>query len=170
MRKIAPPMALICLAALAAPAAPATAGEKPKANVEVNIEHDGEEMIHVQIGSSWLGAILAAADIDCDRSDDRDVRKMMDSLRAQGEGGVFEYRDRHDGDQVLARRSRGSLKLETIGSDGERASVEMPWETADCLMGGVEPEGELGKRIALGLADLKVDVRDDDSRVRVRIE
>ena len=46
----------------------------------------------------------------------------------------------------------------------------MPWETADCLMGGVAPEGDLGQRIAAGLADLKVDIRDDDSRVRISIE
>lgn len=170
MRTLASPLALICLAALAAPAVPAAAEENPKANLEVNIEKDGKETLHLEIGSSWLGAILAAAEIDCERAHDRDVRRMMDSLRHQGEGGVYEYTDRDDGDRVLARRSRGNLKLETIGRDGERASVEMPWETADCLMGGVAPEGDLGQRIAAGLADLKVDIRDDDSRVRVTIE
>ncbi len=170
MRPFAAPLALICLAVLAAPAAPAAADDDTKTRLEVDIEQDGEETLHLQIGSSWLGALLAAAEIDCERSQDRDVRKMMDSLRARGEGAVFEYRDRDDGDRVLARRSRGNLKLETFGRDGERATVEMPWETADCLMGGTAPEGDLGERIMLGLADLKIDVRDDDSRVRVKIE
>jgi len=169
MRQKITPYALVALAVLALPAAKAWAGDD-KAELELRIEHDGEEKINLQIGSTWLGGLLAMAEIECDASGDRDVRRMMASLRDQGEGGVFEYVDRHDGDRVLARRSRGNLKIETYGNDGERATVEMPWETADCLMGGVAPAGALGDRIAKGLADLKIDVRDDDSRVRLKIE
>lgn len=169
MRQMIVPCAFAAVAALALPATPAWAGDD-KAEIEVNVEKDGEETLHLQIGSSWLGGLIAAAEIECEASGDRDVRRMMASLREQGEGGVYEYRDPDDGDRVLARRSRGSLKIETYGRNDKRATVEMPWETADCLMGGVAPAGELGDRIARGLADLKIDVRDDDSRVRLRIE
>jgi len=161
--------ALAAFAVLALPAVPAAAGDHG-AEIEVNVEKDGEETLHLQIGSSWLAGLIAAAEIECDASGDRDVRRMMASLREQGEGGVYEYRDSDDGDRVLARRSRGNLKIETYGRDGDRATVEMPWATADCLMGGVAPAGELGDRITKGLANLKIDVRDDDSRVRLRIE
>jgi hypothetical protein len=95
---------------------------------------------------------------------------MMQSLAGQGEGGVYRFVDEDDGDQVVARRSRGALKIESTGGDGERAVVEMPWEVAQCLMLGVEPPGDLGRRIARGDARLRVDVRDRDGRVRVSLD
>ena len=61
MRTITTPLALTCLAVLAAPAAPAAAGDEAKAQLEVNIEKDGKETLHLEIGSSWLGTILATA-------------------------------------------------------------------------------------------------------------
>ena len=169
MRQKITPYALAALALLLVPTTTARADDD-KTEIQLQVEKDGEETLNVQIGSSWLGGLLAMAEIECEAARDRDVRRMMASLREQGEGGVFEYVDRDDGDRVLARRSRGNLKIETYGSADERATVEMPWETADCLMGGVAPAGSLGDRLAKGLADLKVDVRDNDSRVRLRIE
>lgn len=174
MRRPMLPLLLAALAsttALALGAAPALAEEaKSRPSFALLVTGEDGDNVRLEINSHWLGALVSAAEIECEEADDRDVREMMASLRRQGEGGVYEYRDRDDGDRVLARRSRGLLKLETRDRDGDRAIVEMPWETADCLMGGVPPEGDLGDRIVKGLASLKVDARDGESRVRLSIE
>lgn len=153
-------------------AGPVSAGEDKDSPPSLKIRVEGEDgsRVSVDVGAGWLGAILAAADIDCKAGADRQARAMMESLEAQGEGGVYRFEDEDDGDLVVARRSRGALKIESTGRDGELAVIEMPWEAAQCLMMGVDPPGDLGRRIARGDAKLRVDVRDRDGRVRISFD
>ncbi|KAB2966399.1 MAG: hypothetical protein F9K18_05675 [Thermoanaerobaculia bacterium] len=153
-------------------AVPASAGEDKDSSPSLKIRVEGEDgsRVSVDVATGWLGAILDAADIECEAGADRQARAMMESLAAQGEGGVYRFEDEDDGDRVLARRSRGALKIESTGRDGEVALIEMPWEAAQCLMMGVDPAGDLGRRIARGDAQLRVDVRDREGRVRISFE
>jgi len=155
--------------ALAAPASAGAEKETPP-TLRIRVEDDDGSRVNVDLSAGWLGAIVEAADIECEAESDRQARAMMESLDRQGEGGVHRFIDEDDGDQVVARRSRGALKLESTGRDGEVAVVEMPWEVAQCLVMGVEPPGDLGPRIARGDARLRVDVRDRDGRVRVSLD
>lgn len=163
------------LATFALVCTPALAGESRKtepASFSLHVESaDGDE-VRIEASSGWLGALIASADVECDGDADRQTRAMMEDLRRQGEGGFHRYRDEDDGDRVTGRRSRGSLKLETRGDDGDLAVVEMPWEVAECLMMGVEPPGDLGRRISRGEAKLSIDVREGDGgdRVTLRLE
>jgi hypothetical protein len=162
------------LATLALAVAPARADDAPSpaagppATLHIEVEDDDGGSLKLALAAGWLGALIESADIDCEPDGDRRSRAMMVSLRAQGEGGVYEF-EAEDGDRVIARRSRGALKLETRGGDGERATIEMPWEAAECLILGVEPPGDLGRRIARGEARLELDAREDGSRVRISL-
>lgn len=160
---------------LALLAAPALAGETKKsepASFSLHVESAEGDEVRIEASSGWLGALIAAADVECEGDADRQTRAMMEDLRRQGEGGIHRYRDEDDGDLVIGRRARGSLKLETRGDDGDRAVVEMPWEVAECLMMGIDPPGDLGLRIARGEAKLSIDVREGDAgdRVTLRLE
>ncbi len=167
------PLALAgALTLFAAPAGAAgAAGSDPaKASLHLSVQGDDGENVDLHLSSGWLGAMVSAATLECDGDADADSRRMMRSLREQGEGGVWKERD-GDGDLVLARRSKGMLKIETEGDDGDRAYVEMPWEVAECLMLGVSPGGDLGRRIAKGDAKFRIQVDDHDGgTVRFAIE
>jgi hypothetical protein len=139
------------------------------ATLKVHVEGDDGESVHFELGSGWLGALISAVDIECDAEGDADTRRMMKSLREQGEGGLYRFED-DDGDDVVARRRKGQLRIETREDDGERAVVEMPWEVAECLLLGVDPPGDLGHRIAAGDVQMKIDVRDGDGRVRISLD
>jgi hypothetical protein len=160
--------------ALAGTFAGAAAAEEPAAKPEsgtmkLDIRSEDGSKVQLEISSGWIGALLSHSDIDCDGRRDRRTREMMSSLDGQGEGGVWKGRD-DDGDRVLARRSRGMLKLESADEDGDLSTVEMPWEVAQCLLAGIEPAGDLGRRIASGEARIAIDLRDDGGRVSFRIE
>lgn len=167
------PLALAgALTLFAAPAGAADgAGSDPaKASLHLSVQGDDGENVDLHLSSGWFGALVSAATLDCDGDADGDARKMMQSLRRQGEGGVWKDRDQ-DGDLVLARRAKGMLKIETTEQDGGKAYVEMPWEVAECLMLGIEPSGDLGRRIANGEAKFRVQVDDrDGGTVRFAIE
>jgi len=137
--------------------------------LRIQVEDDDGSRVDVDLGAGWLAALVDAADFECEADGDRQALAMMESLDAQGEGGVHRYLD-DDGDRVIARRSRGALKLESTGRDGEISVVEMPWDVARCLILGVEPPGDLGRRIASGDAKLRVDVRDRGGRVRLSLD
>jgi hypothetical protein len=151
------------------------AAEAPKtgashATLHIEVEGADGENVDLHLSSGWLGALISTASIDCDADADRDARRMMESLREQGEGGVWKDRDR-DGDQVLARRAKGMLKIQTTETGGDRSYLEMPWEVAECLMLGIEPAGDLGRRIASGAAKFRIQVEDrDGGGVRFAIE
>ncbi len=162
--------AALLTAPLAVGAAETTEPESARSSLHLEIRGDDGDNVDLHLSSGWLGAIVAAATFECDGDADRDARRMMESLRGQGEGGVWKERN-GDGDRVLARRAKGQLKIETVDDEGERADVEMPWEVAECLMLGIEPAGDLGRRIASGDAKFRVQVRGrDGGTVRLAIE
>lgn len=176
-RSIAHAAALPCALAAALSLSPSTlraAGDEPPGNspasLHLEVKGDDGENVDLHISSGWFGALVSAAALDCDGDADGDARRMMQSLRAQGEGGVWKDRDR-DGDEVLARRAKGMLKIEAAEDDGGKAYVEMPWEVAECLMLGIEPAGDLGRRLARGEAKFRIQVDDHDGgTVRFAIE
>jgi len=172
-RWLAPVSALVLALALPLAAAahdPHGKGKDDHATLRVDVEDEDGTRVHFELGSGWLGALISAVDIECDADSDARTRKMMRSLRRQGEGGVYRFRD-EDGDDILARRRMGQLRIETRDADdGERAVVEMPWEVAECLISGIDPPGDLGRRIAEGDARMKIDVRDGDGRVRISLD
>lgn len=168
-----PRLALI-VAALTLAAVPALAGEASKAEparFSLHVESAEGDEVRIEASSGWLGALIASAGIECADDGDPRARAMMEDLRRQGEGGYHRYRD-EDGDVVIGRRSRGALKLETRDDDGDRSIVEMPWEVAECLMLGIDPLGDLGRRIARGEAKFSIDVRESEGgdRVTLRLE
>jgi len=169
-RWLAPACALALAVALPAGAAAHDPKDHDEESATLRLEvhdEDGNDL-HFEVGSSWLGALISAVDIECEVKSDRDTRRMMKSLREQGEGGVYEYVD-DDGDEVIARRRKGQLRIESRDDD-ERAVVDIPWEVAECLLAGIDPPGDLGRRIAAGDVKMKIDVRDDESRVRITLE
>ncbi|HSM13380.1 MAG TPA: hypothetical protein VLA66_04875 [Thermoanaerobaculia bacterium] len=170
-RILAPALALGLGLALPVAAAAHDPGESHEdhATLKVHVEGEDGESVHFELGSGWLGALISAVDIECDAEGDAETRRMMKSLREQGEGGFYRFED-DDGDDVVARRRKGQLRIETREEDGERAVVEMPWEVAECLLLGVDPPGDLGRRIAAGEAATKSDVRDGDGRVRISLD
>ncbi len=96
-------------------AAPPPAERPEESPASLHLEVDGATTasnVDLHLSSGWFGALISTASIDCDGDADGDARRMMESLREQGEGGVWKDRDR-DGDDVLARRAKGMLKIET---------------------------------------------------------
>jgi hypothetical protein len=172
-RSLAPALAAgaVVLGSLAF-VAPALAGDEKGSPPSLKILVEGEDgsRVKVDLGAGWLAAIVDAAEIECEAESHGQSRAMMESLAGQGEGGVYRFVDEDDGDQVVARRSRGALKIESTGREGDLAVVEMPWDVAECLMMGVDPPGDLGRRIARGDAKLRLDVRDRDGRVRISLD
>lgn len=161
-------------ALLILPAGAGAAGDPPpeggKGALHLEVRGDDGDNVDLHLSSGWLGALISTARIDCDADSDGDARRMMESLREQGEGGVWKDRER-DGDQVLARRAKGMLKIQSTDGDGDRSYVEMPWEVAECLMLGVEPPGDLGRRLARGEAKFRIQVDDrDGGTVRFALE
>jgi len=150
-------------------AAPAVSLADSDSHLRLRIDGEDGGQINLDLSSSWLSSLLAAADITCDGSDDRQTRRMARELSRRGEGGVYEYRD-HDGDRIVARRSRGQLILETRHRDGDRGVVELPWVLAECTMLGREPEGGLGRYLQREGLSLRIDARDGDGRVRLTFD
>lgn len=152
----------------------ARAGDEPAKDeaARLKIQIDGEDgsSVRLDVGAGWLAGLIEAVDVECESEAEGDERAMMLSLRSQGEGGVYRYREDDEGDDVVARRSRGALKIESTDRDGERSTVEMPWEVAECLLMGVDPPGDLGRRIARGEARMRLDLRDGDGRVRISLD
>jgi hypothetical protein len=140
------------------------------ASLKIDVQDRDGSTVHIDLASTWLAGLIRSADVACKGDADRQAREMMRALTDQGEGGVYTYSDDDDGDRVIARRSRGALKIESTNRRGETSVVEMPWEAAQCLMLGIKPSGDLGKRLARGEAQLRFDVRDRDGRVRISIE
>jgi len=137
--------------------------------LRLDVESSSGDHVHLDLGTGWLTSLIAAADVTCEGSDDRRTRRMAHELSRQGEGGVYEFRDR-DGDAVTARRSRGQLILETRRGDGDRAVVEMPWLLAECTMLGREPEGGLTRYLRREGLSLKVDAHDGGDHVRLSFD
>lgn len=148
---------------------PTAVGADSDGSFQLEVDGDDGEHVRIELSTGWIAALVRHATIDCEGSDDRRTRRMAEELDRRGEGGVYEFEDR-DGDEVLARRSRGQLILETRERGGERAVVEMPWVLAECWMLGREPAGGLARWIAEKGFDLRVDARDGDERVRIALD
>jgi hypothetical protein len=161
------PLRLALAAALLALPAALPADSGPTFRLEVD-DDDGEQ-VRLELSSGWLSALVSRVAFDCDGADDRRTRLMAETLDRRGEGSVYEYEDR-DGDEVVARRSRGQLILETRERGGDHAVVEMPWPLAECLMLGREPAGGFARWLEDEGVRLHVDARDGEGRVRVRFD
>lgn len=156
-----------CLAAVLA--MPLAAHADPRTTLRLEVESDDGEEVRIELASGWLSALARHATIDCDGSDDRRTRRMARTLDRRGEGSVYEFVD-SDGDQVVARRARGQLILETTDEDGDRAVVEMPWVLAECWMLGRQPADGLAGLLSDGGLALRIDARDGGDRVHVSLD
>jgi hypothetical protein len=137
-------------------------------SLHVHIDGDDGGRVDVDLSLGWLATFVDWADIECDSHTDSDTRRMARSLDRQGEGSVYEFED-DDGDNVVARRVKGALKIESRDEDGEISRVEMPWPLAECLFLGREPKG--GLRSALRDGDFRIRVEGHDGdRVAVDVD
>jgi hypothetical protein len=93
---------------------------------------------------------------------------MMASLARQGEGGV--YRGEEEDGRYVARRRHGMMRIEKHQDGGGTTVVEMPWEVARCLMEGVLPAGDLGRRLARGEAKMRFEARGEGGSFSIRLE
>jgi hypothetical protein len=153
-------------AALLLLAVPAAADDAETTRVEIQVEDDSGERLDLSIASSWLGPLVASLDLECEPTDDPDALRMAKNLDRGGRGSRYRFVD-DDGDAVLAVREGDRLTLRTRGRDGESSTVEMPWSFAECFLLGREPKEGL---LAGDGLRLRVDDRDGESRVRIRID
>jgi hypothetical protein len=161
------PLRLALAAALLAAPVALAADSAPSFKLEV--DGDDGERVRIELSAGWLSTLVRHATFDCEGSDDRRTRQMAEALDRRGEGSVYEFEDR-DGDEVVARRSRGQLILETRERDGDQSVVEMPWPLAECWMLGREPAGGFAGWMADEGFTLRVDARDGEGRVRIRFD
>ena len=136
--------------------------------LKLQIQTDKGTSVQLETGAGGLRSLIAGADVHCDADHDPETRRMMSSLTRQGEGGVYRGED-HDGDYVVRRRD-GMMRIEKHQDDGGATVVEMPWEVARCLMAGIEPAGDLGRRLARGEAKLRFEARGDGGSFSLRLE
>ncbi|MGH7858325.1 MAG: hypothetical protein ACREQY_13460 [Candidatus Binatia bacterium] len=150
---------LVALAAALtlSPAAALAADDDSSFRLHISGEDGGRLDLDLPLG--WIASFVDWADVECDADTDRKVRRMMQSLDRQGEGGVYEFED-DDGDEVVARRVKGTLRIENREQRGEVAKVEMPWPLAECLILGREPEGGLARALKSG--DFRVQIEGAD--------
>jgi hypothetical protein len=160
----------IALAAVLAGPLGAEEKKPPGPSLDLRVEDEDGTKVQLRLATGWLSGLVDSIHVDCRTESAPQSRKMMESLDAAGEGAVYSYVDDRDGDRVLGRRARGQLVLETRERDGGGATIEMPWPAARCLMLGIPPEGDFGRRIAEGKVRLRLDVRDHDDRVQIRFE
>lgn len=157
--RTARPLAFALLAASTlALSAPAVADEDGS-TFRLRITGSDGDRVDLDLSLGWIASLVDWADVECDADTDADTRRMARSLDRQGEGGVYEFED-DDGDEVVARRVKGSLRIESRERKGETAKVEMPWPLAECLFLGREPKGGLAGALRSG--DFRVRVEGSD--------
>jgi len=134
----------------------------------LRVDGDDGGRVDLDLSLGWLAAFVDWADLDCEVDTNSDTRRMARSLDRQGDGGVYEFED-DDGDEVVARRVKGALKIESRDADGELSKVEMPWPLAECLFLGREPHGGLGRALSRG--DIRIRVEGDGGdRVTIDVD
>ena len=162
------------LAALVAFAAalllsPAVAhADDDKSNLRLHIKGEDGGKLDLDLSLGWLASLVDWADIECDTQTDRQTRRMAQSLDRQGEGGVYEF-ENQDGDDVVARRVKSTLRIESREEHGELSTVEMPWPLAECLFLGREPRGGLAKALADGNFKVRIE-SSDGSKISVDVD
>jgi len=159
----------LVIAALAGTLLFPAASRADDSTFRVVVDGDDGSRVDIQLPGGWITGLLAAATIHCHSDADDDAVRMARSLARQGEGGVYSWTE-DDGKEVVARRSRGQLKIETRERDGERASVEMPWVLAECVMLGHEPAEGLGHALARDGVHIRVRGSDEDGSVRIVLD
>lgn len=111
-------LALVIL--LAAPVLAAASGKTPSIEISIPFE--------------WLAKSGGTITLGCETKADGDTAAMMRSLRGQGSRGRYEKRD---GDDFMsATRNGDRFHLDTVGKDGGKLSLTMPWPVAECIFGG----------------------------------
>jgi hypothetical protein len=147
-------------------AAAAFAADEGK--VTLRIQTDEGTKISLETGAGSLRSLIAGTDVRCDAEHDPETRRMMASLTRQGEGGV--YRGEEEDGHYVARRRDGMMRIEKRQEDGGTTVVEMPWDVARCLMEGIAPPGDLGRRLARGEAKLRFEARGEGGSFSIRLE
>lgn len=144
MLRKATPTALtaLALALLVAGAVPAVAKDR---KVTLDLEDAEGDGISLTLSGRWLEeAVLDSIgeSIDCDGTDDRQTRRMLEHLRAEGEGSSYTMRD---GDETTrARRRNGKLELRKYEKGEAPTRVVMPWAMGECMLGNPVPMRKLG--------------------------
>ena len=159
LRPAASRLAAVAACAAALILAPAAAFGDDGARFRLHISGDDGDKVDLDLSLGWVAALADWADVECDADTDRETRRMAQSLDRQGEGGVYEFDD-DDGDHVVARRVRGTLRIESREKRGDLAKVEIPWPLAECLMLGREPAGGLARALEKG--DFRVRIEGGD--------
>ncbi len=158
-RGITAALATLTLALLLA-TAPAVAKER---RVTLDFGDEDGEGFSLTLSGEWLEeAVLDSLGetIDCDRTDDRDTRRMLEHLRDEGEGSSYTMRD---GDETTrARRRNGRLELRKY-EDGEAPTrVVMPWAMGECMLGNPGPMRRLGDDFEMTI--------EKDGEISLRVE
>jgi len=149
---------------------PAGAALAAPDRVLIHVADEDGEKLDLRLESGWIGALASLVGIECEASGDSRTLRMARRLDRGGEGTSYRFRD-HDGDEVLALRRHGMLRIETRDArDGDSAVVEMPWKVAECFLLGREPEGGIGAFISDEGFDLRVDSNDGAGRVHIHID
>jgi hypothetical protein len=155
-----------CAAALAL--APAAAfGDDDGGRLRVHISGEDGDRLDLDLSLGWVAALVDWADVECEAETDRRTRRMAQSLDRQGEGGVYEFVD-DDGEEVVARRVEGTLRIESREKRGEHAKVEIPWPLAECLLLGREPDGGLARALERG--NFRVRIEGEDGKVTIDVD
>jgi len=162
------PLAALAAALVLLPSASFASSEKGDSSFHLRIDGDDGGRVDVDLSLGWLATFLDWSDFECEADTDADTRRMARSLDRQGEGGVYEFED-DDGDEVVARRKDGALKIESKDHDGEIAKVEMPWPLAECLFLGREPHGGMARALERGDFKIRVEGK-DGGRVSVDVD
>jgi hypothetical protein len=147
--------AVLALVGALALALPAEAGAAPE-SLRILVEGGDGGRVDIELPAGWVTRLLAAATVDCREADDARMRRMAADLERQGEGGVHVFRGR-DEREVVGRRVRGALKIETRDDDGERVTVEMPWVLAQCFLLGEPPREGIARALARSGLRVRVD-------------
>jgi hypothetical protein len=172
LTSIATIAAIAAVAAVALALSPTAAfAHDPDSAPRLEVHVDGEDGTNfdLSIGAGWIAGLIDSLDVECEVATDADTRRMARHLDRKGEGARFRFVD-DDGDDVLAIRRAGMLRIETSEKNGESALVELPWPLAECFLLGREPAGGVGRLLLDSGLKLKVDARDGDGRVRVSID
>lgn len=136
-------VAVLALTLLVAGAVPGWAGKERKVTIELgDVEGDG---ITLSLSGEWLNeAVLDSISdsVECDGTDDRATRSMLQHLRERGEGSSYTLRD---GDEITrARRRGGKLELRKYEEGEKPTRVVMPWAMGECMLGNPGPMRALG--------------------------
>lgn len=152
---------------LALAPAPASA-DSPTLRIDIDSE-EGEDL-HMTFGGGLLGTIveaMAPIDIECDDpDDDPKMRALYLNLVRGGDGARGSLWD--DEKRIDARRAGRVLEMKIRDEDGDTVELTLPWSLARCVLGGEDlSRQEIARAMETGT--FSIDVKDDDSNVRISL-